>query len=79
MGYIIRGDPNRNAIPSNHADAMTSHFPTEFGKDLHILIRQCDRIPIAFADVRNGSFYLEQIISRHSTSPFYEGYSAIYR
>jgi hypothetical protein len=39
MGYIIRGDPNRDAVPSNDSDTMTSHFPTEFGTDLHIIIR----------------------------------------
>jgi len=44
MGYIIRGDPNRDAVSSNDPDMMTSHFPTEFGKDLHIIICQGDRV-----------------------------------
>ena len=39
MGYIIRRDPNRDAVSRNDPDMMTSHFPTEFGKDLHIIIR----------------------------------------
>lgn len=70
MGDIVRGDPNRDAVSSDDPDTMTSHFPTEFGKDLHIIIRQCDRVPVAFADVRNGSFYLDQIISCHRTPLF---------
>src|SRR5918993_61211 len=74
MSYIIRGDPNRDAVSSNDPDMMTSHFPTEFGKDLHIIICQGDRVPIAFADIRDRSFDLDQIISCHRTSPCIASY-----
>jgi hypothetical protein len=60
MGYIIRGDPNRDAVSRNDPDMMTAHFPTEFGKDLHIIICQCHRVPVAFADIRDRSFDLDQ-------------------
>jgi hypothetical protein len=59
MGEIIRGEPNRDAISCYHTDVMTSHFPTEFGKDLHVVIREFDGVQISSADVNNGSFYLE--------------------
>ena len=71
MGDIIRGNPYCDAVPRNDSDTMTSHFPAEFGENLHIIIvRQCDRIQIAFVDVRNRSFYLDQIVSCHS-APYY--------
>jgi hypothetical protein len=67
MGYIIRGDPNRDTVPSHHPNMMPSHFPTEFGKNLDTIIRKGDRVSVTFADVNNSSFYLDQITSCHST------------